>query len=68
MIPNSVTDYEFTLPNNQYCVIRNLPCYNHHGAISFEMNAIGMLDIIRDKMMIGEMPYDVDYQKVKDLG
>ena len=63
--PNSKTDYRFKLPNNQDCVVRNLPCYNHHGAISFEMNAVGMLQIIRDKMLIGELPYDVDYKELE---
>lgn len=61
----SRTDYKFQI-SGRPCLIRNVPCYDHHGAISFDMDVVGKLPIIKDKMLIGEIPYDVDYELIKD--
>lgn len=60
---NSRTDYHFHI-NDKECVVRNVPCHNHHGFISFNMDVVGRLPIIREKMERNEIPYDVDYDSV----
>ena len=59
---NARTDYTFNI-NNQQCIVRNVPCYEHDGYISFNMEVVGMLSTIRDKMVREELPYDVEYEE-----
>lgn len=58
---NARTDYSFTI-NNQTCIVRNVPCYEHDGYISFNMEVVGILSTIREKMISKEIPYDVRYE------
>lgn len=57
------TDYTFYI-DGRLCTVRNVPCRNHHGSISFNMDAVGTLVIVRDKMLSEEIPYDVEYDDI----
>lgn len=57
------TDYTFYI-NGRLCTVRNVPCRNHHGVISFNMDAVGTLAIAREKMISEEIPYDVEYNQI----
>lgn len=57
------TDYTFYI-NGRLCTVRNVPCRNHHGSISFKMGAVGTLAIARERMLSGDVPYDVEYDDI----
>ena len=64
---NGLHDLNFTLPNGEECVIRNIPCEYYYEEPMFDMKSFNLLSYIRDLMYADEIPLDVDYQKVKDL-
>lgn len=57
----SKTDYSFQISGTP-CIIRNVPCWNHHGAISFDVHTVGVIAIIREKMLFKEIPYDIEFE------
>lgn len=58
---NSKTDYTFNI-QDRHCVLRNVPCYDHYGAISFGTEVTGVLPAIKDMMLLKEMPDDIEYE------
>ena len=60
---NSKTDYVFNIPD-RHCVMRNVPCYEHHGAIAYNMDVVGILPTVKDVMLLKEIPDDIEYEEV----
>lgn len=58
---NSKTDYTFNIAGRN-CVLRSVPCYDHYGAISFSTEVIGVLPVIKDMMLLKEIPDDIEYE------
>lgn len=58
---NGKTDYRFNI-SGRHCVIRNVPCYDHFGAISFNTEVAGVLPNVKDLMLLNEIPDDIEYE------